>query len=170
MVGLDAIAIHEGDGCMRAECGDGELVQEITPDLEVCSLLTVRFTRLRPPGFLPLGVDLWCNFRIFWSRSSGSSAARFRGEEEAKLGLLHCLQPGQWLRESPLPLGTATVWKDRRASPAGLVLLPVSQKIIARGCCPLTIHLQPRHARPIDQSTTPRLHLQSLKRLCSGEI
>jgi hypothetical protein len=47
MVELDAIAIDEADGCVRTEGRDGELFQEISPNLEICLLLTIGFLSLR---------------------------------------------------------------------------------------------------------------------------
>ena len=47
VVELDTIAIDEADGCMRTEGRDGELFKEISSDLEIRLLLTIRFICLR---------------------------------------------------------------------------------------------------------------------------
>ena len=53
----------------------------------------------------------------------------------------------------------------------GPALFPVSRSSIrARICCALTVHFQPRHARSVDQSSTPRLHFQNVQRLRPVQI
>ena len=50
VVELDTVPIYQADGYVRTEGRDGELLQEISPDLKVCLLLTVRFICLRFSG------------------------------------------------------------------------------------------------------------------------
>ena len=50
MVELDTVPIHQADGCVRTKGRGGELFQEISPNLKVCILLTIRFIRPRFSG------------------------------------------------------------------------------------------------------------------------
>lgn len=43
VVELDPIPVHQADGHVRTKCGDGELIQEILPDLASRLLLINRF-------------------------------------------------------------------------------------------------------------------------------
>jgi hypothetical protein len=166
VVELDPITIHEGDGRVRTEGRDGELFQEIPPDLEIRILLMFRFIRLRPPGSLLLRAATGRSRLVFQlSRLllGGSSAAAF-----IRSPLL-----GNWSGRGGRD--RCFLQEPRRRGREGVILLRVSScspsvKVIARGRCPLTVHLQPRHARPIDQSAIPRLHFQNLKGLRPGQI
>ena len=66
MVELDAIAIHETDGRMRTEGRDGELLQQISPNLKIRILLMFRFICPRLPALLfpSLTVAATCRSRL----------------------------------------------------------------------------------------------------------
>ena len=62
MVELDPVPIDQPDGRVGTECRDRELLQEISPDLQVCVLLLIRLACPRSYGFC---LD---NFTTPWSR------------------------------------------------------------------------------------------------------
>jgi len=51
MVELDPVPIDQADGRMGTECRDRELLQEISPDLQIRVLLLIRLARPRSYGF-----------------------------------------------------------------------------------------------------------------------
>ena len=51
MVELDPVPIDQPDGRVGTECRDRELLQEISPDLQICVLLLIRLACPRSYGF-----------------------------------------------------------------------------------------------------------------------
>ena len=52
MVELDPVPIDQPDGRVGPECRDRELLQEISPDLQICVLLLICLACPRSCGFL----------------------------------------------------------------------------------------------------------------------
>ena len=54
MIELDPVAIDQADGCVRTEGRDGELFEQVSPNLKIRVLLLLGLVCLRPPGY-PFG-------------------------------------------------------------------------------------------------------------------